>query len=106
MTRRRYVTIDGVLTEVPLDWSRDAPKAADTGLLWNDRLYQDDGDKRYTSRSTHRQYMKDNDLSMHSDYTETWAKAAKERAGYRESGVDPSRKADVIHAVHKLINGR
>lgn len=97
MTRRRYVERNGEWVEVPLDYTQDAPKA--DALLWNDRLYQDDGDKRYTSRKTHREYMKQNDLSTADDWTDTWAKAAKEREDIRK-GVDPQRREAVLRALY------
>lgn len=75
------------------------------GLLWNDKLYQNDGDPRYNSRQEHRAYMRDNDLSMHSDYTLEWEKSAKARADFY-SGVDPSRRDDIARAIHNYINKR
>ncbi len=74
-------------------------------LLWNDRLYQDDGDKRYMSRAQHQDYMKRNDLSLVGDYTETWNRAAKDRADFF-AGKDSGRKEDINRAIEKLNNGR
>jgi hypothetical protein len=42
-----------------------------------------------------------NGLSTIDDYTDTWAKADKERKAER-AGIDPSRKRDVIEAYQRL----
>lgn len=99
--RRRWVQIDGELVEVSLDHvtSRGAP--ADS-VLWNDRLYQDGGDQRFTSRTQHREYMRANNLTTVDDFKETWRQNEKERIEWRQTGKDPSRKADMIEAIHKL----
>ena len=101
MTRRRWVYKDGVAHEVSLDFVPEGRKANTDGILYNDRLYQDDGDPRYNSRSSHRQYMKDNDLSMACDFTNVWQKAAEERQNISK-GIDPSRARDVAQAIAKL----
>jgi hypothetical protein len=104
MTRRRFIQQrDGELVEVTTDHEAE-PRRHD-GLLYNDRLFQDDGDPRYTSRKTHAEYMKRNNLSLHSDYTETWAKAAKERENIR-SGHDTTRREQVARAMHEINNRR
>ena len=101
MTRRRWVYRDGIAIEVDLNYvPKDRGQNTD-GVLWNDRLYQDDGDPRYNSRASHRQYMKDNDLSMACDFTQTWQKAAEQRQNISK-GIDPSRARDVAQAFEKL----
>ena len=45
--------------------------------------------------------MKDNALTTVDDYTETWKKAARERAAMLE-GHDPERKRELERAVHTL----
>jgi hypothetical protein len=100
MTRRRYVYRNGVAHEVGLDYSSEPSHVADSAL-WNDRLYQDDGDKRYNSRTQHQAYMRDNGLSTMDDYTDTWAKAEKARKS-ELAGIDPSRKHDVIEAFQRV----
>lgn len=101
MTRRRWIYQDGVAHEVSLDYVAPEAKRNTDSILQNDRLYQDDGDPRWNSRSQHRQYMKDNDLSMACDFTETWKKAAQERQNISK-GIDPSRARDVAQAIQKL----
>jgi hypothetical protein len=100
MTRRRYIQMDGELVEVSPDYVAPLPRR--DGLLWNDRLFQDDGDPRYHSRKSHAQYMKSNNLSLHSDYTETWAKAAKERENIRTNSHDTARREQIAQAMHAL----
>jgi len=75
-------------------------------FLWNDREYQDMNDPRFSSRSQHRQYMRDNGLSTMDDWTQTWAKAAQERAAWYTEGRDPSRKSDVARALELVQQGR
>ena len=47
-----------------------------------DGLAATDG-SNISTRSRHRQYMKEHDLTMATDYTNTWAKAQKEREALR-----------------------
>jgi hypothetical protein len=58
------------------------------------------GDPRFASRSQHREYMKRNGLSTMDDWTQTWAKAARERAD-ASRGIDASRRADIERAFAK-----
>lgn len=57
-----------------------------------------------STRTKHREYMKRKGLTTADDFTETWKRAAKER---REllAGRDPTRKADLVEAVHKVETG-
>jgi hypothetical protein len=102
VTRRRWVYFGEEAVEISDDYIPE-PIHRD-GLLWNDRLYQDDGDPRYNSRAEHREYMRRNGLSTVDDWTGTWEKAAKNRADYYQ-GKDASRKQDVTEAIHKLQAG-
>lgn len=102
MGKRRWVYRNGEAVEVSADYT--PPRNYDH-LLYNDRLYQDDGDPRYNSRKEHRQYMADNGLSMHSDYTQFYKDKAKEREKHY-MGIDPSRKLDVAQAVRTLEQRR
>lgn len=54
-----------------------------------------------SSRAKHRQYMKAKGLTTADDFTETWKKAAAERAA-RMAGEDKTRAADVAAAMTKL----
>jgi hypothetical protein len=71
-------------------------------VLWNDRAYQDMGDPRFKSRAQHREYMHARGLTVTSDYTQEWKKSEEQRVRFKQTGHDPSRKRDVIEAIHKL----
>ena len=98
MTRRRYVQINGELIEVPLDYV--PPPRNHDSVLWNDRSYQDVGDPRFHSRTSHREYMKRHDLTTVDDFKGTFAKAEKQRADFF-SGNDPSRREDIARALER-----
>lgn len=53
-----------------------------------------------STRTKHREYMKQKDLCMASDYKQTWKDAAKAREAIR-TGVDPTRKSDVREIVER-----
>jgi hypothetical protein len=98
--RRRWVFVDGEAVEVE---RVPEPKRHD-GLLYNDRLYQDDGDPRYHSRSTHREYMRRNGLTTADDFTEMWERDKRARQD-RFKANDPQRKQDIADAIRKLEAG-
>lgn len=54
-----------------------------------------------SSRAKHRAYMREHGLTTMDDYTQTWARAERERAD-RMAGVDPQRVHDIADAIHKL----
>jgi hypothetical protein len=100
MARRRFVLVQGELRELT-----EAPPVSlspDSGALWGDRSYAGlratDGTD-ISTRSRHREYMKRNNLTTADDYTDTWARAAKEREA-RLAGVDPGRKQDIADVVY------
>jgi hypothetical protein len=103
VTRRRYVQIDGVLHEVDLNYVPE-PRRHD-GVLYNDRAYQDMGDPRFNSRSSHREYMKRNNVTTMDDFKTSWSKAAQQREQIRQ-GVDSTRRREVERAVHENLNRR
>lgn len=104
--RRRFVQQpDGTLVEVGADYVAAPRDARDSGVLWNDRLYQDANDPRYTSRTTHREYMAQRGLTTADDFTKTWEQDAKQRKATLD-GHDPQRKQDIARAIERLQNGR
>ena len=103
MTRRRWIYIKGEALEVSEDYAQPL-KAADN-VMWNDRLYQDDKDQRYASRSQHREFMKRNGLTTMDDYKGTWEKDASKRTSTL-AGKDPTRIRDVVEAFNKLSSRR
>ncbi len=85
-----------------------APGLAVHNALAGDRHYDglraSDGTD-ISTRSKHRQYMRERGLTTVDDYRGEWARAAKERAELRE-GVDPSRRPDIVRAIAELENKR
>lgn len=101
--RRRFVMIDGELVEVTSDYVAPTRSGGTSGdaALWNDRLYQDGGDPRFSSRAQHRDFMRRNGLTTADDFRNSWPKDQQRRVDFREKGTDPSRKQDVIRALDK-----
>lgn len=95
--RRRFIQINGELIEVGPGYR--APIRTNTdAVLWNDRSYQG-VDSRFSSRTTHREYMKRHGLTTVDDFKGTFASAEKSRAEFF-SGKDASRRADIAKAMH------
>lgn len=101
MSRRRWVQINGELVEVMPDYVGESRATAKDSILWNDRSYQDMGDKRFTSRTQHRQFMKERGLTTADDYKGEWQKREEQRIKAR-NGFDATRRGDIIEAIHKL----
>jgi len=108
MTRRRFIQdpVTYELIEVTKDYA--TPTRNDSGALWGDRHYDGlratDGTD-ISSRSKHREYMRANNLTTADDFTDTWAKAQKERDSYHTQG-GSFRRQDVERAIHELQNRR
>lgn len=105
MTRRRYVSIktNGTyeLVEITKDNEPESRAPIADSILWNDRSYQDMNDPRFKSRTQHRQYMKDRGLTVTGDYTNEWKQREAQRVKAKQ-GYDPTRKDDIVQAIHKL----
>jgi len=54
-----------------------------------------------STRTKHREYMKQRGLTTMDDYRSEWRKAAEDRAKAVE-GVDPSRRRDVVEAIERI----
>jgi hypothetical protein len=97
--RRRFVLVAGDLVEVE---SANALLPPDSGALWGDRSYHGlratDGTD-ISTRSKHRQYMRERGLTTMDDFEQQWARDALERSE-RLRGVDPSRKQDIADVVY------
>jgi hypothetical protein len=102
--RRRWVMIDGELHEVTADHTAPPRGGGASGdaALWNDRIYQDGGDSRFTSRSQHRDFMRRHGLTTVDDFRETWRQAEARKVDFRQTGRDPTRKRDIVEAIHRL----
>lgn len=107
MSRRRWVQLpNGDLLEVSRDYvSPERPVGNTDAILYNDRLYQDGGDARFSSRSQHREYMRQHGLTTMDDFKSQWREAERKKVEFRQTGKDPTRRADVERAIHKLSNG-
>lgn len=77
--RQRWVLKGTELVPVDQEWKPEARKVALVSESVYDGLRATDG-ADISTKKKHRDYMKANDLALRSDYKETWAKAAKERA--------------------------
>lgn len=100
MSRRRWVQINGELVEVTEDYQQSFAAPNQDHVLWNDRIYQDGGDQRFTSRSQHREYMRMHGLTTMDDYHGQWREAERKRIEY--GAPSEERKRDMIEAIHKL----
>lgn len=106
MTRRFVqdpVTLD--LIEVDADFI-PLPRRNGDAALWNDRAYQDCGDARFHSRTSHREFMRANGLTTIDDFRAHFAKSAETRKKFFTEGYDPSRRRDVERAFNRCINGQ
>ncbi|GAB3773771.1 hypothetical protein GCM10028796_46830 [Ramlibacter monticola] len=54
-----------------------------------------------SSRAKHRAYMREHNLTTIDDFTETWKRAARQRA-LRMQGIDVERPRDIAQAIDKL----
>jgi len=104
--KRRFVQINGVLTEVPLDYRSgdEIRRVAIVGDRYYDGLRTSDGID-ISSRVKHKAYMKRTGLTTADDFKETWRKAEEQRINEKR-GIDPSRKYDVARAIDKLLDKR
>jgi putative FmdB family regulatory protein len=80
------------------------PGLAVHNALAGDRIYDglraSDGSD-ISTRSKHRRYMKENNLTTIDDFSGTWKREAQERAN-RLQGVDKGRAQDIANAIEKL----
>lgn len=108
--RKRYVQQkNGTLVEVGADYVQVREQTG-VGALWGDRHY--DG-LRHTdgtpidSRTKHRQFMKERNLTTADDFTGTWEKAKKEREDFHTTGGDhKERREQLARALHEVVNRR
>mgnify|MGYP000120432398 FL=1 len=98
--RRRYVRINDVLTEVPLNWTPDDGVSSRVAILGDKNFHglkaTDGAD--ISTRTKHREYMKRNGFALIDDYRETFKKAEEKRIEAKR-GIDPSRKEDIARAI-------
>lgn len=109
MARRRYIydSARQELVEVTPEYEAPARNAhtAD-GVLWNDRHYTNTrgpNGEDLSSRTKHREFMKQTGLTTMDDFQSTWDKSAKQRAEYFTQGKGSAIKREHIErAIHEL----
>jgi hypothetical protein len=95
----------GVAHEVGAEWTGEAPKAHwnTEGVVYSN-LQATDGTP-IDSRKKHREYMRANNLSMASDFTEHWKKAEKQREEIQSGRADSKERKEIIgRAFHEARN--
>jgi hypothetical protein len=103
--RRRYIAVGNKWVEVSTDYS-PPPKGADE-VLWNDRAYQDMNDPRFKSRSEHREYMRQHNLTTYDDFANHFQREEQKRNEFRTTGGrDPSRVEAVVQAFQQHTQRR
>lgn len=106
MTKRRYVYDPATKEMVEVTQCAEPETRADSGALWGDRHYEgmraSDG-ADISSRSKHRQYMKNNNLTTMDDFTNSWAKAREQRDRLFTQGGTFTKK-DIERAMSQLQN--
>lgn len=90
--------------EVPWDYGQSTQ--SHDGILWGDRNYEglraSDG-ADISSRTKHREYMKQHGLATQDDFKEIFAKRARERAEYYTTGKGGAvRREDVARVIDQL----
>lgn len=107
MTRRRFIQIKGELVEVTPDYT---PPARNTdSVLWGDRSYDGmaapDGTD-ISSRTKHREYMRQHGLTTADDFQSEWQKNQRKREDFYTRAPDPARREQVERAIHELQRKR
>lgn len=117
MSRRRYIFTQGgqpirdengnpTHIEVTDDWSDTPRQPIRVDVSYMDGLATTDG-KDISSKRKRREYMHVNNLADPSDFTNTWAKAAKERDAYRRGETkNPATREALGRAAYQLAQKR
>ncbi len=103
--RRRWVYPSN--GEEPYEVSNDytpPPRYVSDSILWNDRTYQDGNDPRFSSRSQHRDFMKQHGLTTVDDYKEEWRDREKQRVEVKH-GIDPTRRKAIERSIDRINDG-
>jgi hypothetical protein len=93
-----------VCCAVPMERFFTSPRCPLLSMLANDRHYQDlmtlDG-VDVSSRAKHQAYMKEKGVTTMDDFSQTWARAARDRADATQ-GLDATRRADIDRAIEQI----
>ena len=102
MSMRAYceATFDFTCHGLPMQRLLSAPAVLMTSDAAYTNLRAPDGSD-ISTRTKHRQYLREHNLATIDDFTETWKRDAAERA-QRLEGHDPSRRSDIVEAIHQL----
>ncbi len=105
MSRRRYMYDEASksVVEIGQDWTgaeRRAPVATEE-LTYGKLGVATDGTP-IDSRKKHREYMRQNNVALVSDFPQTWAKEERARADIREGRADKAERREAIgRAMHQ-----
>ena len=107
MTRYRQDPVTLELVEITTDRAPD--RLAGDAALWGDRGYdgmrtQDGAD--ISSRTKHRQYLKETGLVTHDDYKGYFEKKGAERDAYHLGQQGSVKRADIERAIYEVQNRR
>lgn len=111
MARRRFIQDPKTLemVEVPLDYRSDGRPFNGDAALWGDRSYDGlratDGSD-IGSRSKHREYMRQHNLTTVDDYHGEWRNAEAKRIANREAVNDPNRRHQIARTIETLQRKR
>ncbi len=100
--RRRYVLdqATGRLVEVGSDWQEAPRRVPLVGDSYYDGLRSPVDGSDISTRRKYREYLKATGYTNASDYTETWQRAAEERASPVQK--DPGRRDEIGRVVYEL----
>lgn len=104
--RYRYDLESKSMVEVPLDWT-DAPRVcAPSEELIYGKLRATDGTD-LSSRAKHREYMARNNLTLASDFRESWSAESIERTRAAEARAEAAdRRSDLIETYKQLTEAK
>lgn len=106
MTRRRWVQDPETLELIEITEDRSPNRRAGDAALWSDRHYDGltttDG-VDISSRTKHREYMKQHGLATYDDFTQTFDRARKERDAYMSGERGSVNRADIERSIHRLM---
>ena len=111
MSRITYVyvnTSEGVQSYVKGE--EPPPEYADSGALWGDLNYRETkgpAGEDLSTRTKHREFMRARGLTTVDDFTNEWARAAKEREDFHRTGGDhKARRETIERAIYEAANRR
>jgi hypothetical protein len=101
--RTRWIQHPLTLELVPAEEFVAPRMARDTGALWGDLHYRETtgpNGEDLSTRTKHREYLRQTGLTTVDDFSQTWKRDAQKRE-QAFKGVDPERVRDVARAMDK-----